>query len=835
MDIIQIEDLHFSYPEEEKEVLQGVNLRLEEGKFYILCGKSGCGKSTLLRHIKSVLAPKGKRRGKLWLGVKEEEIGFVFQHPDNQIVTDKVWHELVFGMENLGYAQNTMHLRVAELASYFGIESWFDKEVSQLSGGQKQILNLTAVLTLRPRVLLLDEPVAWLDPIAATEFLQTLSRIQKELGMTVLLSAHQMEEVISYGDELLLMEEGRITAQGNPEEIGRKLRNKGEDFYLEMPVPMRIYLESGSDRKCPYTIAGGREWLRQEMREKKREIQKQSCGGEQPESEMSKKERTQENSHLSPCILRVKNLWYRYPGSDADVLRGVSFQVRKGEILGILGGNGSGKSTLLKVMMGILSAGQGKTQILSGEKWVSSRQGVSGGEISLLPQDVSCVFLEERLEKDLTGKGVPEENCQWIDRFGLTSLLKRHPYDISGGERQKAAFVKLLLRGGKILLLDEPTKGMDAGDKKRFGETLQELAEEGAAIVMVSHDLEFTASYAHGAGIFFRGKLEGVMESKDFFARNHFYTTAAHRMSREMIPDAVTVEDVLEALEGKTYPKTDTETKTDIEIKTDTEIIGESQDKAHCGEQIKEITEEFPQPERDNHARGRILYLLGIFLLYPFLLWLGMTFFHDRRYLLISMGMVIYALLPFFCLWEKRPPKVQKLVVISVLAAIAVVGRCAFYMLPSVKPMAAIAIVAGISLGAESGFLVGALSMLVSNMMFGQGPWTPWQMLAMGLVGLLAGLLMHREGFFEKSAWAQRIFMTIYGMFSVLCIYGGIMNPASLLMAAYEVNLGNLVAIYLSGLPMDLIHGGTTAAILFVAGLPFLKKLERMKKKYELE
>lgn len=845
MDIIQIEDLHFSYPEEEKEVLQGVNLRLEEGKFYILCGKSGCGKSTLLRHMKSALSPKGERRGELRIGVKEEEIGFVFQHPDNQIVTDKVWHELVFGMENLGYAQDTMHLRVAELASYFGIESWFDKEVSQLSGGQKQLLNLAAVLTLRPKVLLLDEPVAWLDPMAATEFLQTLSRIQKELGMTVLLSAHQLEEVITYGDELLLMEEGRIAVRGNTEEIGRKLRDKGEAFYLAMPVPMRIYLESGSDKKCPYTIAEGREWLRQEMREgqKRREEQKQCCGGDLRRSEVLKKQKAQGKTTFSPNLLRVKNLRYRYPGGDTDILRGVSFQVQKGEILGIVGGNGSGKSTLLKVMTGLLSAGQGKTQLLSGGKWVSSRQGVRGGEIALLPQDVSSVFLEEILEKDLVGRSVSEESCQWIDRFGLTPLLKRHPYDISGGERQKAAFVKLLLRGGKILLLDEPTKGMDAGDKKSFGETLQELAEEGITIVMVSHDLEFTASYAHRVGLFFRGKLEGIMEAKDFFAQNHFYTTAAHRMSREMISDAVTVEDVLEALAGKTCPK------------ADAEKVAESEDNFLWTEQRKEIPEKFPQMEREGSTgrntiekkekkcysrkgkvrRGRVLYLLGIFLLYPFLLWLGMTFFHDRRYLLISMGMVLYALLPFFCLWEKRPPKVQKLVVISVLAAIAVAGRCAFYMLPNVKPMAAIAIVAGISLGAESGFLVGALSMLVSNMMFGQGPWTPWQMLAMGLVGLLAGILMHREGFLGKSVWMQRIFMAIYGMFSVLCIYGGIMNPASLLMAAYELNFGNLVAIYLSGLPMDLIHGGTTVIILFAAGVPFLKKLERMKKKYELE
>lgn len=835
MNIIQIEDLHFAYPEEEGDVLRGVNLRLEEGKFYILCGKSGCGKSTLLRHMKSALMPKGKRCGRLWKGVAEEEIGFVFQHPDNQIVTDKVWHELVFGMENLGYDQNTMNLRVAELASYFGMEHWFDKEVSQLSGGQKQLLNLAAVLTLRPKLLLLDEPMAWLDPMASTEFLHTLNRIQKELGMTVLLSAHQLEDVISYGDELLLMEEGQILLQGSTEKIGRKLRDRGEAFYMAMPVPMRIYLESGSEKACPCTIAEGREWLRGEMgerRESSGEKKKQTGWEKNQTFHIEDKENFLQKGRTANPVLRAKNLWYRYPGSDNDILCGTSFQVREGEILGILGGNGSGKSTLLKVMAGLLSAAQGKTQIQMGKQWVACEKGISTGEVAFLPQDVTTIFLEETVEQELTVPGKQKEKNRWIDIFELAPILKRHPYDISGGEKQKVAIVKLLLREGRLLLLDEPTNGMDAADKKRLGEVLQQLAKKGITIVMVSHDLEFTAAYAHRAGMFFRGKLEGLMPVRDFFVQNHFYTTAAHRMSRELIPEAVTVEDVLAVLAGENLRCLE-------QVKETGEQRRESLEKIEKKQQEKKsdmFLEDFQESKHNQgKSKGMLLYLAGIFLLYPVLLWMGMNFFHDRRYLLISMGMVVYALLPFFCLWEKRPPRVQKLVVLSVLTAIAVTGRCAFYMLPSVKPMAAIAIVAGISMGAESGFFVGAMSMLVSNMMFGQGPWTPWQMLAMGLVGLFAGLLMHRDRFLRRSTGRKRICMAIYGMFSVICMYGGIMNPASLLMASYELNLQNLLAIYLSGLPMDLVHGGTTGALLLIAGIPILKKLDRMKKKYELE
>lgn len=823
LDMVQIRDLHFAYPGEEEEVLRGVNLTLEEGKFYILCGKSGCGKSTLLRHMKSALLPKGAMGGSLHKGVAEEEIGFVFQHPDHQIVTDQVWHELAFGMENLGLGQDAMHLRVAELAAYFGIEQWFDREVSQLSGGQKQLLNLAAVLTLRPRLLLLDEPMAWLDPMAAGEFLHTLYRIQREMGMTVLLSAHQLEEVISYGDELLLMEEGRIACQGSPERIGRELGDRGAEFYLAMPVPMRIYLQSGSGKACPCTIAQGREWLRQELEEQGEN--KFACGDETGGDGIN----TRVERPFLP-VLKVRNLRFRYPGGDRDVLWDTSFEAGQGEILAILGGNGSGKSTLLRMMSGLLPAGGGKVLLQQEGKWVDVRKVPFGGRIALLPQDVTSIFQEETIERELEGD--PEERHRWIKRFHLDSLLARHPYDISGGEQQKVAFVKLLLRKPDIFLLDEPTKGMDAMDKRLMGETLKTLARERKTILIVSHDLEFAAAFAHRAGLFFRGRLEGVLPVRDFFCQNHFYTTAAQRMSRDSIPWAVTAEDVLAVLSGTAW---------DAGSSDRLRMAGDGR---NFDGKVEPQDEENPyfegaEPSGESHrpsfmGGGMASYVAGIFLLYPALLWLGMTFFHDRRYLLISLGMVLYALLPFFRFWERRPPKVQKLVVVSVLAAIAVAGRCAFYMFPSVKPMAAVAIVAGISLGAESGFFVGAMSMLASNMMFGQGPWTPWQMLAMGLVGLFAGLLMHGAKFRKAAPGVGRITMALYGLAGVLCFYGGVMNPASLLMTSYEVNPQNLLAIYLSGLPMDLVHGGTTAALLFLAGIPMLKVLERMKKKYDI-
>lgn len=872
MDIIQINELHFAYPGENREALQGVNLTLEEGRFYILCGQSGCGKSTLLRYMKAALAPKGRVYGSISKSVPEEEIGFVFQNPDNQIVTDRVWHELVFGMESRGSDQDTMNLRVAEIAAYFGIEQWFDRDVSELSGGQKQLLNLAAVMTLRPKLLLLDEPMAWLDPMAASEFLHMLYRIQREMGMTVLLSAHQLEEVISYGDELLLMREGEIASQGSPADIGRELRRRGDEFYYAMPAPLRICLELGMDGDCPYTIAGGRKWLRREMAQ--RQVQRDrsgsdiSCekdfsedmadelrdsfGAEKRDGKIFSSDITDEqkgsltSERERQPVLIAKNLCFRYPQGDTDILRGTSLEVHRGEILGILGGNGSGKSTLLRALSGILSPGRGRVRIDAGGQWIPSKQGVAEGRVVMLPQDVTSVFTEETVGRELAGDKM--ERDRLAEAFGLSSLMERHPFDISGGQQQKVALVKLLLRGADIFLLDEPTKGMDATDKRWLGKILEELARRGKTVLMVSHDLEFTAAYTHRTGLFFRGKLEGMMPVRDFFCQNHFYTTAAHRMSSEFIPWAVTVEDVLEVLSGAT----DSEGRQRFlcQQRTGADRSGTSayeksaeQDfsvDSPCrqdGMPYREMTEVTPrQQEPSDNTGGRDMkwFIAGIFILYPVLLWLGSTFLHDRRYLLISVGMAIYALLPFFGFWEGRKPKVHKLVVLSVLSAVAVAGRCAFYMLPGIKPMAAVAITAGVSLGAESGFFVGAMSMLVSNMMFGQGPWTPWQMLAMGLVGLFAGILMHRGSFLRTRPFTQCVCMMLYGMASVLCVYGGIMNPASLLMGAYEVNAHNLLAVYLSGLPLDLVHAVSTALILLAAGVPMLKKLERMKKKYEL-
>lgn len=226
-------------------------------------------------------------------------------------------------------------------------------------------------------------------------------------------------------------------------------------------------------------------------------------------------------------------------------------------------------------------------------------------------------------------------------------------------------------------------------------------------------------------------------------------------------------------------------------------------------------------------SKRTIASMFLILILIPVTIWIGITLFDDRKYFVISLAIAVYCMLPFFLIFEGRKPQARELLTIAVLVAIAVAGRAAFFMVPSFKPVVAVTIISAVCFGAESGFLVGALSMLSSNMLFGQGPWTPWQMFAAGIIGFLAGILF-QKGWLK----ARKISLCIYGFLATVFIYGGIMNPASLVMTSYAITKRNLLAIYMSGLPVDLIHASATVIFLWIASKPMIEKLERIKVKY---
>ena len=540
-----IQNLTFGYPGE-KDVLKGVNMRVERGEFIVLCGKSGSGKTTLLRHLKTVLSPHGKKTGdvlfdgtpieQVSLRDQSAKIGYVMQNPDSQIVTDKVWHELAFGLESLGCDQATMRLRVAEMASYFGIQDWFHRSVSELSGGQKQLLNLASIMAMQPEVLILDEPTSQLDPIAASDFLNTVRKINRELGTTVIITEHRLEDIFHAADRVIVMDEGEIIASDVPARVGAMLKNRNDDMFAAMPAPVRVFYGTGASGDCPLTVRDGRNWLSREMEN----VQSVQMEPEKPIDEDAE------------AALKVKEIWFRYEKDSPDVLRGVSFEAPKGALFAIVGGNGTGKSTLLKAICGVCPPYRGKIE-LGGKKIRDFKRGeLFRNNLSMLPQDPQSLFVKKSVREDLRemlplGDHDADAKIAAIaEKCEIAHLLDRHPYDLSGGEQQRAALAKVLLTNPKIMLLDEPTKGIDAFFKEKLARVLKKLIADGMAVIMVSHDVEFCARHADYVSMFFDGQILTTNTPRRFFARNSFYTTAANRMSRHVFPDAVTAEDVIE-------------------------------------------------------------------------------------------------------------------------------------------------------------------------------------------------------------------------------------------------------------------------------------------------
>lgn len=549
----KIQDVTFAYPDTtDRPALEHINLEIRQGEYVTVCGASGSGKTTLLRLLKSVLTPHGTLSGEILfcgrplqeadLREQSSKIGYVMQNPDSQIVTDKVWHELAFGLESLGYDQKTIRLRVAEMASYFGIEHWFYKNVSELSGGQKQLLNLASVMAMQPEVLILDEPTSQLDPIAAADFLNTVKKINRELRTTVIITEHRLEDIFYASDQVVVMEKGKIAAVDTPRAVGAFLKEGNHEMLAALPTPLLVYYGVEEQKNsAPLTVREGAEWLDTFFAD--RTLKVSAYEAEAP----------YEEDEIKDPAVEVKELYMRYEKNAPDILKGVSFRVEKGTLFAIVGGNGTGKSTLLRSICGICRPYSGKVKIF-GKRMEKYRKGeLFSGNLAMLPQDPLSLFVKKTVREDLeemtTGKNKKdrEDEITHIAKLcQITELLEKHPYDISGGEQQRAALAKVLLTQPQILLLDEPTKGMDAIFKKQFADILKELNNQGITIILVSHDVEFCAKYADTVSMFFDGTILTTNTPRNFFSKNSFYTTAANRMSRHIFENAVTDGEVIE-------------------------------------------------------------------------------------------------------------------------------------------------------------------------------------------------------------------------------------------------------------------------------------------------
>ena len=547
MEKIKVDNLSFSYPSSDKLALDSVSLSIPESEFVVLCGKSGCGKSTLLRHLKKSMSPYGNKFGSVCFDGKEidemndrdaaSKIGYVQQNPDNQLVTDKVWHELAFGLESLGYSNSVIKRRVAEMASYFGIQTWFRKSVSELSGGQKQLLNLASVMAMQPEVLILDEPASQLDPIAARDFLSTVHRLNRELGVTIVISEHRLEEIFPLADRAIVMDEGRIIANARPSEVAIQLAGNGDDesahpMYYGMPPVMKLF---------PKELVRWQDSLPMTLREGRILMEKLFENGTLTLKEAGVQKLAEEKeANSGKPVIKLKNLYFRYAKNADDVLRGLNLEIEEGKLHCLLGGNGSGKSTTLKAICEIIKPQSGKVKI------------ADNCRAAMVPQNPQALFTEISCEEEvLEGlcyqKLEIEEKVQRTEEMlklmEIEHLRKANPYDLSGGEQQRLALAKVMVSNPDILLLDEPTKGLDPFFKQTLGRILRRLCKENKTIFMVSHDIEFCAEFGDRCSMFFDGEIATSGSAKEFFSGNNFYTTVENKLTRKWCEGIITGEE----------------------------------------------------------------------------------------------------------------------------------------------------------------------------------------------------------------------------------------------------------------------------------------------------
>lgn len=951
--IFDIDKFSFAYPDGNDEsgrtylpdALRDTELHVRQGEFVVILGRSGCGKTTLLRQLKPSVTPVGKKKGQIIFDGKDicslddriaaSQIGFVWQDVNAQLVTDKVWHELAFGLESLGYDNGYVRRRVAEMGSFFGLGDIFHRKVMELSGGQKQLVNLASVMAMSPKVLVLDEPTSQLDPIAANDFINSLVRINRELGTTIIMTEHRLEDVLPVCNRSVVMENGRIIYDGDVRGFAESVRSKRIDrgLYLSMPASVQIYmgLEKDSGKQLPLTVPDAREWLVDYDRKFREnggapvvpEIQNRGADEGVNDSEnqadnaavdKGDKKRGAVNGQKDagcreehPVVCSLDEVSFRYERNTGDVLRQVSLDIYANEILMINGSNGCGKSTMLSLIANLYSPYSGKLRIAN-----NLRTG-------MLPQNPELLFTRRSVRDELIDANDRQQLAEIVRFCRLEELLDRHPYDLSGGEKQRLGLAKVLIADPDILLMDEPTKGLDNGFKMQLADMLRKLQKCGKTIVVVSHDIEFCAVAGDRVALLFDGEVAMVGDVRSYMSDNNFFTTAASRISRNILDGAVTVREVLAAygadmdVTGAAGGGNDSNQGTENEslrianqgTAEMSEAAGISDDKLAdiilnedrkvenlsiwqivtiavttviiifgfwntmsvsdlsglvqqmtvtaegrkylvlCGVMIaailgllvaiRPITKKRNEDiVMDSAGRGfgkrTVVSIVAVLVLIPATIWFGVARLGDKKYFFISLLVLLEAMLPFFVSFEDRKPKVRDIVTLAVMCALAVTGRTAFFMLPNFTPVMAIVIIAGVAFGCEGGFITGAMTMFVSNFIMGQGPWTPWQMFAMGLVGFLAGLFF--AGSSVRTRNMTKLGLCIFGALICIVVYGGIMNPASVIMWQPNVNFSMIMASYVTGFPFDLAQATATVIALWLAARPFLEKLDRVRIKF---
>lgn len=860
--MLRFENFGFKYENSENSIFSNVNFEVNEGEVTLLIGKSGCGKSTLIRSIKPYMARKGIVEGTIYYKGKdvktlsEEElahIGYVSQDIENQIVTDKVWHELAFGLENLGMPQKEMRLRCGEMAAYFGIEDWYNRDTDSLSTGQKQLLNLASVMVMKPDLLILDEPASTLDPVAESELLERVFRLNRDFGTTILIVMHELEEVFNRADKIVFInnESDTSVVVNDKRNMARYLIENNNNQVYGLPSASRICSElykredvSLSD--VPISIADGKRFLNDNF----------ELINSYYENNKYNIDKLNENSFNEVAnAIELKHVYYKYNKDSDFVLEDFALTVKEGEVYTIMGGNGCGKSTTLSIISKLINPNDGKVILFGKDIKKIKDEDIYGKLIGFIPQEPRNLFSKDTVLEELLGKvkgfsyddlkaddgllkKIEDENkdlYDYITFFEIENVLSLNPFDISGGEMQKVAMIKVLLLNSKIIIMDEPTKGLDAFAKSKMASYIKKLKGMGKTILLVSHDIEFSASVSDRLGFLFNRRIISDAIPTLFFTDNHFYTTVTRRITRDYFKNVILIKDI--------FGEDDNDNNLSIcnKKKSQDKNIDKTVENAKHKNTNKIDSNRivnFENEKLDSHLMFRKLrnYIIVAALVYGIMLGISKTY-ADQRYFLMSVIVLLVSMIGLAVFFEKKKISGKRLVLIAALTALGVVGRVLFYMIPAFKPVGAISIIAGVALDPFSGFLCGSLMAFLSNAFFGQGSWTAFQMFSFGLVGFLAGIigsLLRRSLNKGKSVSRKYIVaIAVYGFISIFLIYGFIMNFFTSLTAGKAIKETLLINI-ISGIPLDIIHGVSTAVFILILGRPLIRRIYRIKYKYEI-
>jgi len=555
MAFIKIKDLSYYYSNTQKPALDNINLGIPEGQFVLIAGGSGSGKSSLARAIAGLIpdfygghyAGAVSLAGKILRQTDRREIAqmvsMVFQDPESQLVMSNVTQEIVFGMENLGMPNHLMQRRLVEVADSLGLSNCLNRSLPELSGGKKQKVALASALAVQPRILILDEPTSQLDPVASEEIFAMIKRLNEENGITVILVEQRLERCFQLADRILVMDQGKIVSdQHAPDALAYWALQSNSPF---IPPLVRLFAQAGYP-EIPVTVKQGRELLKPYYHYDAQRPNQTDPAGIKRKTEIEPVSREK-------SLLNIKNLWFTF-ANGAEVLKNIDLQLKPGDFTVIMGGNGAGKTTLLKNINGLLKPGRGSVEFRGRDIRKSTVEELAKS-IAYLAQDPNdYLFLPTVLEEltfNLKNLHLPDEGIieAVLSKLKLSGRQEVNPRDMSTGERQRVALASVLVTKPDLLLLDEPTRGLDYQLKSELGAILLQLQQEGTIILMITHDVEFAAEYADNIVLMSAGTIIASGSKYDMLSNSTFYSSQANKLFSDRAEGIVTFKQAQQELD----------------------------------------------------------------------------------------------------------------------------------------------------------------------------------------------------------------------------------------------------------------------------------------------